>query len=427
MPSKPNFIILFVCLLSLSAFGADKSPHCYWFKLGQAQAVANEGDPNMPDAQTWCYQRVETPKRGTHIFNIDQGKAKLETTIFKGDDGYLIHASLKAGKITTHKIKVTDYNPFSVPLEEPTITQLTGITLSSKVLKEAQLTLLTLVDSPVEETPMTIEEGTFKADASVKPWRGYWFPQRGQPITTALKKYDNYVKARTGKTPNSAGYERGHHGWSGEVWEGHCNGWAAAAVLNEEPTVPRVDTLSNTTFSVLDQKAFLIERDFCVTHTFFGSRYRGAGDNMSDIRPALFHKTLTYYIGQLGKPVATDYNKSETVDNAVISGYSMVIKKTASKTYKVNAVVTLHHYDKKKSELPGIAASEQKKYNYFIKVNDAGEIIGGSWTSGNPDFLWVPLSHAACSKNNQKLDPAVIEQILNLEPVVAAPNPTPNP
>ena len=424
MPSKHNFIILFVSFLSLSALGADKTPHCYWFKPGIVEAVEHDSDTDIPDAETWCYQRVESPKPGMYIFNIDQGQPRPEVSIFKGDDGYLIHASLMAGKITTHRVKASDYNPFSVPLEEPTITQLTGIRLSPATLNTAKTVLNNLVNSQQEDTVIAIQEGTFTAQASVLPWRGYWFPQRGQPITTPLKKYDLFVKARTGQTPNSAGHERSKHAWGGEVWEGHCNGWAAAAILNEEPVTPKTDALSGMKFSVLDQKAFLIERDFCVTHAFFGSRYRDAADNLSDIRPALFHKTLTYYIGQLGKPVATDYNKGATVDNAVISGYTMTIKKTASKTYRVNSVVTLHHYDKVKSDLPGIAKSVQKKYNYSIRVNDTGEIIGGNWFTGNPDFLWVPLSHSACSKNNQKLDPAYIEQILSLAPT-PAPAPAP--
>ncbi|AZZ37363.1 hypothetical protein CIK05_11360 [Bdellovibrio sp. qaytius] len=414
MPSKHNFIILFVSFLSLTALGAETSPHCYWFKPGSVEAVEHDADTDVPDAETWCYQRVESPQPGTYIFNIDQGVAKPETALFKGDDGYLVHSSLLAGKITTHRVKATDFNPYSIPLEEPNITQLTSIVLTPKTISEARTVLSNLLISPRDETTPAIKEGTFTAQADVLPWRGYWFPQRGQPITVSMKKYDLFVKARTGKSPNSAGYERIKHAWGGEVWEGHCNGWAAASILNEEPVAPQTDPLSKTTFSVLDQKALMIERDFCVTHAFFGSRYRGPGDNASDIRPALFYKTLTYYIGQLGKPVATDYDSHETVNNAVISGYTMTITKTASKTFRVNSVVTLHHYDKTKSDEPGVARSEQKKYNFSIRVNDAGEIIGGNWLTGNPDFLWVPLSHSACGNNNNKIEPIYIEQILNL-------------
>lgn len=415
MPSKNNFITLFVCLMSLTALGAESSPHCYLFKPGSVEAVEKPTEATLTDAETWCYQKVESPQAGQLIYMVSAGKVKPELSMFVGNDGYLTHYSLFSGKLKAHKVKAADFNPFSVPLTEPQIEQRMSLKLSDDTVDSAYGNLKALLSQQVEDTPMVISEGTFKAQASHLPWRGYWFPQRGQTIGSSLKKYDAFIKAKTGKTPDSARYERNHHGWTGEVWEGHCNGWAAAAILNEEPVTPKTDPISGITFSILDQKALLSERDFCVTHTFFGSRYRGEGDNMSDIRPAIFHKTLVYYIGQLQKPVATDYDRSATVNNAVISGYNMTITKTSSKTYRVVAVVSLHHYDKKRNEKTGVAPAEQKRYKYTIKVNDVGEIIGGSWLSGNPDFLWVPLSSTPCSKNNQKLDPNIIEEILNLK------------
>lgn len=422
MPSKPIFIIPFVFFLSLTALGEETSPRCYQFTSGNIEAVEHDHGSNthVSDSEIWCYQRVTTPQPGLLIYNIDNGRAKPELTILKGDDGYLVHASLMAGRITTHRVKTTDFNPFSIPLIEPGIAQRLSLKPSAAIIESAKaafkfLLSTPLSSSPAEDTPMTIEAGTFKAQATHLPWRGYWFPQRGQTISGPLKRYDLFIKAKTGKSPDSARYERNHHGWTGEVWEGHCNGWAAAAILNEEPVIPRTDKVSGVTFSVLDQKALLSERDFCVTHTFFGSRYRDAGDNASDIRPALFHKTLVYYIGKLGKPVATDYDRSATVNNAVISSYDMTITKTGTRTFKVNMVIDLHHYDKTKSENTGVARIERKKYRYTIKVNELGEITGGNWLSGNPDFLWVPLSTSLCPKNNQKLDVKYIEEILNLK------------
>lgn len=415
MPSKANFIILFVSLLSLTALGAETSPHCYQFTSTSVEAVEHDSDEAVTDAEIWCYQRVESPQPGVMIYNMDQGKPKPELTLFNGDDGYLVHTSLLAGKLTTHRVKVADYNPFSIPLTEPKTESRLSMKLSAPIVESANTLLSSLLTTQLDDdTPMTVTEGTFKAQASALPWRGYWWPQRGQPLTAPLKKYDAYVKAKTGTSPNAAAAERRRHPWSGEVWEGHCNGWAAASILNEEPVIPRTDARSGVTFSVLDLKGMLSERDFCVTHSFFGSRYRDASDNASDIRPALFHKTLVYYIGSLAKPVATDYDRHETVNNAVISGYTMTIKKTASKTFRVTTVVALHHYDKTKITTPGVAPSEQRKYSYTLKVNDLGEITGGNWLSGNPDFLWVPLSHSACSKNNPKLDPNILEEILYL-------------
>lgn len=409
-----NFIVLFVSLFSLTANAEDSSPRCYLFKPGSVEAVKTT-TTTFSDAETWCYQNIDSPQPGRLIFMVSAGKVKPELSLFIGNDGYLTHYSLLGGQLKPYKVKATQYNPFSVPLTEPQVEQRMLLSLSGDTIDSAYGNLKTLLSQQITDTPMIITEGTFKAQASHLPWRGYWFPQRGQTISGPLKRYDQFVKARTGENPNSARYERNHHGWTGEVWEGHCNGWAAAAILNEEPVTPKTDPISGITFSILDQKALLSERDFCVTHTFFGSRYRDASDNMSDIRPAVFHKTLVYYIGSLQKPVATDYDRSATVNNAVISDYNMTITKTGSKTYRVVAVVSLHHYDKTKSQRTGVAPAERRRYKYTLKVNEAGEIIGGNWLSGNPDFLWVPLSHTPCSKNNQKLEANYIEEILNLQ------------
>lgn len=414
MPSKYGFIFLSACLLSLTARAEVTSPRCYLFKPGSVEAVEHPEASKYSDAETWCYQDVTVPQPGRLIYMVTPGGVKPELSLFVSDDGYLTHNSLVAGKIKTFKVKASSFNPFPVPLNEPDIATRFSLNLSKKTLETSQANLSNLLSAAQEDISVSISEGVFKAQASHLPWRGYWFPQRGQTIGPSLKKYDTYVKAKTGVNPNSANYERNHHAYSGEVWEGHCNGWAAAAILNKEPVSSKTDARSGVTFSVLDLKALVTERDYCVTHTFYGSRYRAEGDNLSDIRPAEFHKALVYYIGHLKKAVATDYDRAATVNNAVISGYDMTITKTASRTYKVITVVSLHHYDKKKSEQIGVAPFESKRYSYTIRVNDSGDIIGGSWLSGNPDFVWVPLSSTPCSKNNQKLDYKEIEQILNM-------------
>lgn len=255
MPSTHNFILFSVCLLSLTVQAEVASPRCYQFSKSRVEAVAHDHDTDatVSDSEIWCYQNIESPKPGTLVYNVDQGRAKPELSFFNGKDGYLVHSSLLAGKITTHRVKASDYNPFSVPLTEPPVSQRLSMKLSAATWESANLILKVFLNVPVQDTPMIVSEGVFKAQASHLPWRGYWWPQRGQTIAGPLKKYDLFMKARSGKSPDSARYERNHHGWTGEVWEGHCNGWAAAAILNEEPTLPRKDAPSpfSQNFSLL--------------------------------------------------------------------------------------------------------------------------------------------------------------------------------
>src|SRR5207302_643581 len=66
-------------------------------------------------------------------------------------------------------------------------------------------------------------------------------------------------------------WELGHHGTTVpglQNWWGHCNGWAAAAVLFGEPhaTVP----VAGTAFGIADQKSLLSEIAMEVDAGFFG-------------------------------------------------------------------------------------------------------------------------------------------------------------
>ena len=41
-------------------------------------------------------------------------------------------------------------------------------------------------------------------------------------------------------------------------------------------------------------------------------------------------------------------------------------------------------------------------------------IVGGSWFSDNPDFLWVPLSPGTCDENNPRVQETWLQAVLNL-------------
>src|SRR5690606_15105934 len=246
--------------------------------------------------------------------------------------------------------------------------------------------------------------------------RGYWWPYKGAPLygsaNSPLSKYDRYVQAHTGSNPNSVSWERTNHRYKGVSWEGHCNGWAASAVLRAEPRVSRRDPVSGITFSVGDQKGLLAETDYCAKVAFFGTRYPKG--SRQDIFPDRFHKTLGYYISNLGKPVNLDYNSAGPVDNHVITGYSMNIQSTGTNVYTVTAKLTVHKYDSSSSAAPGMAPTYIRNYKYQLHTDSAGNILRGTWLTNNPDFLWVPLSPTECSSNNPRINSQMVLNILNL-------------
>src|SRR4051812_19754534 len=68
------------------------------------------------------------------------------------------------------------------------------------------------------------------------PWAGTWWPYSEDGTVQADRLYDT-ITGRGG----AADWELSNHGSSLpglQGWWGHCNGWAAAAVLFEEPRAP---------------------------------------------------------------------------------------------------------------------------------------------------------------------------------------------
>lgn len=337
--------LLFSTLAAIVGFSfparADEKPNCYQFKMTES---AESSVVVETKSELWCYQRLTHPVGAVYIYNADDERVRPELAMVVEADGLLTHGSLLGGKTTVHRMKASQYNPFPVPLREPTDVP-TAIEPTRDLSDSAQEVLKYLLSEPAQFEDLTLREGvvTGQAVASFKPWRGYWWPYKGRPLagssTSPLVKYDRFVRAREGASPGSQSYENAHHSYHGVWWEGHCNGWAASTVLRSEPKTSKLDSRTGIRFSVSDQKGLLAEADYCANASFFGRRNNGSGDPR-DIYPALFHQTLTYYIGRLGKPIVCDYRSDSPVDNHVISGYTMSIVKTGPNTSTVTAQVT---------------------------------------------------------------------------------------
>jgi hypothetical protein len=103
----------------------------------------------------------------------------------------------------------------------------------------------------------------------------------------------------------------------GESWWGHCNGWAAAAILTNEPREEKKIQSGDEeiSFSTADLKGLLTESHYSTLSTFYGERYNGEDDDISDLSPAHFHKLITFYLKEQGVPFVFDTTASEAVWN----------------------------------------------------------------------------------------------------------------
>ena len=124
--------------------------------------------------------------------------------------------------------------------------------------------------------------------------------------------------------------------WSpaGSSWFGHCNGWAAAAILTNEPRESVTVNFGaggqhSLDLEVGDQKGLLSESYYSQLSSFYGSRYNGDdGDDISDLSPKAVLQILSTYIGQRGVPLVFDTSANEEVWNFPAWAYELTLDET---------------------------------------------------------------------------------------------------
>lgn len=420
IPKWMGLLLLLSALMTWSG-ATQASTRCYRVP----RANSTEMSPiARPRSETWCYQSLDYPIGHTFIFNFDEGEIHPETALLLSPDGVITHASRVSGELTVHRLLSEDFNPLSIPLQEPQdLEALNDLDFQAPLAEAKHRQALELfLHTQVQTSEFKfLQVGTSAASVPDEhlPWRGYWWPYSGAPLygsnQSPLAKYDRFVEVHSGTNPQSKEWEAKYHQFRGVSWAGHCNGWAASAILRPEPATTVLDSATGLNFSVSDQKGILAERDYCASAAFFGNRYYGRpGNNIYDISPDLFHKTITYYIAQLGKPVAFDYKRDEAVDNHIITAYSMRTVPINSRQYDVTTALSVRGYDPKPSNQPGVARLYKKTYHYVLNTDENGNISGGHWISENPDFLWVPLDSPDCESQNPNIKENWTQQILNL-------------
>ena len=175
------------------------------------------------------------------------------------------------------------------------------------VLRVIALVLL-LGGSPAARAQSDDAVTSASGEAAIQPWSGWWWPagNGAGPALFApggpLDKYDQYVAATSGQSPGTRAWEREELYVPGVAWAGHCNGFAAAALLEPEPTEP-VNVLGMT-FSVADLKGLLVDYHF-------GDAAAWSFGADSELNPADFHRTLLTWLGGAGQGFVLTYDMGQ--------------------------------------------------------------------------------------------------------------------
>ncbi len=411
---------IFFSLLSLKIWAID----CFEFKTSDFP----DNFPITPDlkTETWCYQQLKN--LNTFIFAIDNKGISERLGMMVEKNGKISFLDQKLGKLRVIEQSSSIENPYQIPvsvkkLNNPIkvemafneedykkITKIKNIFENSKKIK---------INTAVQKIDDIGDEESYLPEDQI-PMDGYWWPFRDIPMAnpedSPTKLYDLYVQTKTGRNPNSTGWEIQNHSLQTVWWGGHCNGWAASTILYG--FYDKSLRLNDSVIQPYQIQGMRTEASFCVKFAFFGNRFKNPGDDPRDITPDLFHKTIRYYLKELKKPVALDRINNETVDNSIFSGYRLQVDKESGNRYHVTAFMRTHFYNYSLVNTKKMATTKELRYSYTLNTNAAGEITGGTWDweSPNPDFLWVPISQMNCGRENPNIDPNLIDEMITTLP-----------
>jgi hypothetical protein len=280
-----------------------------------------------------------------------------------------------------------------------------------------------------------------QATANTTPWSGWWWPAKtgnlvlgyrgGEP--GALEKHDQ-VDGRQASVWERQTYY--HFDPQGADWWGHCHAWAAASVLEPQPThdVAR----GGTVFHVGDIKGLLSEAHYSDHASFYGQRFNGnPGDDAQDMYPLNVWYVLRQYIYMNKTPVVFDLNPGPEVWSYPAYRYQISFQPIDAGTYQSAAAAALSQEKRANAGAqsygnafyqgqlsmwvstfdvyPDVVgtATDQHNYTFVFQANNGQLVIGSDhWTGASvqdhPDFAWYPTQRA---QENPQLDYNLVSQL----------------
>ena len=434
-----TIISLLVTVFTFNTFALE----CFEFKFKDFPDGAPINSEFLKK-EVWCYKQVDFQNFHTLIFNFDGKKITENLGILVSENGDFLFLDRLFGKARVVQQIDSTFNPYQIPLSLKDANEMPDAKKFQMILTEEQNTeiekiiykmtssekkIIDFSNKPgIDFIDSQIQDEEVYLPADKLPTDGYWWPFRdvamANPENSPTKIYDLYVKTKTGQNPKATEWEQANHSLQNVYWGGHCNGWAASAILDGFYDKSLIFNPGTGNQSIIIEPSKIqgmrTETGFCVKIAFYGNRYDRLGDDLRDIAPDVFHKTIRYYLKELGKPIALDRISNETVDNSIFSGYKIKVNKVSTNKYFVTASMRTHYYSYTMVNTKKVATTKEIKYTYYLFTDNTGAIIKGQWDydSPNPDFLWVPLEQMKCGRENPNIDPKYIDEMIQTLPKV---------
>ncbi|MGK5086237.1 hypothetical protein WDW86_01660 [Bdellovibrionota bacterium FG-2] len=289
---------------------------------------------------------------------------------------------------------------------------------------------------------LSVREGSFDGQASVRPWSAWWYPIRervlfedAKPGNSPLEKWDRYVtlsQVSAGPSPlpsslsASAKFERENiYDPNAVGWEGLCNAWALASVLEPEPV--SAVSYRNVQFNVGDLKALLIKSYARVEGlTYLGQRFDGDRSSVfEDMAPQLFHQALKSEIIEKHKPIIIDKDPGIPVWNTPVWKAQLLVVADSADSHVMHVTAWIGGVSPFVRELNFVGTlgvNFQYTYDLYGEFGLDGSfgVTGGKWTGASeddhPDFVTlVPDAKPVRKSRNPYVDPTRVDELMALQ------------
>jgi hypothetical protein len=276
--------------------------------------------------------------------------------------------------------------------------------------------------------PLVVHSGEFDDSATTIPWSGSWLPIKSTYLFQSdnglapLQKYDLYNQKAHGAKTTAADFEKNDpylYDPNALGWEGRCDAWATASILEPEPT--RGVSLNGVDFTVGDLKALLI-KTYETTHSLkqFGSNFT-PGSDFNEMYPDQFHRAVQHEIFENHRLMVFDNDPTEQVWNTPLYRTMFEIEDDAQDETVMHVTAYVWGVSAFIPDMDYVGTLTVKYiYTYDLYGNRQADgsmaVAYGNWTGDSkiqhPNFVSVVSGESDHSSNNTQISTDIVNEII---------------